>query len=56
MQMHLHEYIRRSSFVKLNAKLLAKRIDKHYTLEKKGSDFETQHHTKNGHRAGLQAT
>ena len=37
------------SFVKLIAKLLAIKIDKNYTLEKGGSGFEAQHHTKNGH-------
>jgi hypothetical protein len=31
-------------------------MDKNYTLEKGESDFETQHHTKKGHRAGLQGT
>jgi hypothetical protein len=54
MQTHLHQYIRKPSFVKLIAKSLAIRIDKNYTLEKGESDFETQYHTKNGHRAGLQ--
>jgi hypothetical protein len=54
MQAHLQQYICRPSFVKLIAKLLAIRIDKNYTIEKGGSDLETQYHTKNGHRAGLQ--
>jgi hypothetical protein len=44
------------SHVKLIANLLAIIIDKNYTLKKGESDFETQHHTKKGHRAGLQGT